>query len=566
MANAIGILLQISLGSAFTKYLWRLVRLAYYRTAFLDDLFSMRSNPLALFRVLAKRKAVILILLSLFLWTISVAVSFPPGAVTVEQATQKSEAAVPSFGIFDLNNATYDSITGQSLSSYHITNTTQLHPEIGVLFPSYEFPCDPKENCPLLTTPSITGLAQVTMLTGKRTLTSSTCGANCFYNLHFKGPYFQCSSLSRNMTKSVNMTAIVNNTTPYTSVWKNTASSLYTSLDFTILQAHTVTETSPLPGERLGELNVTQTEISCLPSIADYDVLNTYENNVQSLKYETKNVQPLDIEPPGVCWPSVTLSEMPPVDGEVFNATCSENTTAQLPFMQNSNIMAVFLAMAAPLAGTVETGLAGVGYVEDTVSNGEFILTSASYPAGLIVANTPLSSSFNAPPAADGEMYSNSPFFVTQDILNEMLANITLSAISLGLWKETTQVTQNLTNTVYVLSRPLNIALPYGLLLGLALPFLGLGLWSLYANRVPAQDGGFFQILVTTSGSEQLHHAAAKSGGLSGATNVPQEVRDLKVRFGEFIEGREKDRVVPMAGFGTRDEVRVIEKGKIYGV
>jgi hypothetical protein len=63
----------------------------------------MRSNPLALLRVLAKREAGILILLSLFLWTISVAVSFPPGAITVEQATQKLEVAVPSFGIFEVS-------------------------------------------------------------------------------------------------------------------------------------------------------------------------------------------------------------------------------------------------------------------------------------------------------------------------------------------------------------------------------------------------------------------------------------------------------------------------------
>lgn len=145
-----------------------------------------------------------------------------------------------------------------------------------------------------------------------------------------------------------------------------------------------------------------------------------------------------------------------------------------------------------------------------------------------------------------------------------MLANITLSAISLGLWKETTQVTQYGARTIYVLSRPLNIALPYGLLFGLALPLLGLGLWSLYTNGIPAQDGGFFQILVTTSGSERLRNAAAGSGGLSGAMNLSLELRDLEVRFGEFVDGDEKGE--PMAGFGTEDEVRIIEKGKTYGM
>jgi len=154
---------------------------------------------------------------------------------------------------------------------------------------------------------------------------------------------------------------------------------------------------------------------------------------------------------------------------------------------------------------------------------------------------------------------------VSQSVLNDILLNITPSAVSLGLWHETTEVTQNLTNTIYVLSRPLNIALPYGLILTVALPFLGLGLWSLCTNGVPAQDGGFFQILITTSGSEHLHRAVASSGGLGGQESVPQGLNDTKVKFGEFIDRSEKVGSIPMVGFGTEDEVRAIQKGKTYG-
>ena len=125
-------------------------------------------------------------------------------------------------------------------------------------------------------------------------------------------------------------------------------------------------------------------------------------------------------------------------------------------------------------------------------------------------------------------------------------------------------MTQNLTDTAYSFSRPLNIGLPYGLLFVLALPFLGLGLWSLYANGVPAQDGGFFQILVTTRGSEVLDRAA-RAGCLGGEENVPQALKDVKVRFGEFIGGGEKSGSIAMAGFGTEDEVRMIQKGMFYG-
>jgi len=98
MASGVGLLVRVSLGSASTQYLWRLVRTTFYRTAFLDDLFSMRTNVLPLLRVLAKREAGTLVILVLFIWSISIAVSFPAGAVSVEQATRVSNANVLSYG------------------------------------------------------------------------------------------------------------------------------------------------------------------------------------------------------------------------------------------------------------------------------------------------------------------------------------------------------------------------------------------------------------------------------------------------------------------------------------
>jgi hypothetical protein len=103
MANAIGFSLQLSLGCASTQYLWHLVRVNSYNAALLDDLFSPRSNILALIRVLVKKEAILLTTLSLFILFISVVVSFPPGAITVKQASQALEAAMPSFGHFDVS-------------------------------------------------------------------------------------------------------------------------------------------------------------------------------------------------------------------------------------------------------------------------------------------------------------------------------------------------------------------------------------------------------------------------------------------------------------------------------
>lgn len=103
MANVVGILVQVCLGSVFTQYLWRMVRTTSYTTVSLDDMFSMRSNPLAMCRALFKLEAGILIMLSLFIMLTSIAVSFPPGAITVKRDTSITNMTVPSYGIFNVS-------------------------------------------------------------------------------------------------------------------------------------------------------------------------------------------------------------------------------------------------------------------------------------------------------------------------------------------------------------------------------------------------------------------------------------------------------------------------------
>ena len=77
-------------------------------------------------------------------------------------------------------------------------------------------------------------------------------------------------------------------------------------------------------------------------------------------------------------------------------------------------------------------------------------------------------------------------------------------------------------------------------------------------------DGSFEQIITTTTGSSFLDQAAA-GGCLGGNESVPKELRDLKIRFGEFI-GREAPGRVRRAGFGTEDEVVALTKGARYGI
>lgn len=135
----------------------------------------------------------------------------------------------------------------------------------------------------------------------------------------------------------------------------------------------------------------------------------------------------------------------------------------------------------------------------------------------------------------------------------------------IGLWSETVNVTQSLSQNIYSFSQPINLIIPYSLSLLLVFPFLLIGTFALTHNGVPATDGGFIQILSTTSGSPSLQRVVAGSC-LEGDSS--KQLRGLKVKYGELVNLRDEIRgtVVRRAGFGIVDEVGPLMKGERYGV
>jgi hypothetical protein len=153
---------------------------------------------------------------------------------------------------------------------------------------------------------------------------------------------------------------------------------------------------------------------------------------------------------------------------------------------------------------------------------------------------------------------------INQDLINEALANITLSTMyTLPMWNTTIRTQTRTFINIYSLTAPINLYLPYALCLALALPFLLLGANSLRLNGVPAVDGGFVQILATTGGNRKLESVAA-GGCLGGSENMPNELLNMKVRFGE-LNGIDGGEGVRRAGFGTEDQVMPLRKRVVYG-
>ncbi|KAI9644827.1 hypothetical protein NHQ30_006854 [Ciborinia camelliae] len=140
---------------------------------------------------------------------------------------------------------------------------------------------------------------------------------------------------------------------------------------------------------------------------------------------------------------------------------------------------------------------------------------------------------------------------------------------SYGLWKTNANATITTTCNVFSLSRPLNLYMPYFLALGLSIPFMALGAIALAKNGVNAIDGGFIQLLITTTGDTKLNRTAAGSC-LGGVENVSNELKELKVRFGELVEeggsqGQLGKSIPARAGFGTDEQVRELKRDRLYG-
>ena len=165
---------------------------------------------------------------------------------------------------------------------------------------------------------------------------------------------------------------------------------------------------------------------------------------------------------------------------------------------------------------------------------------------------------------------SGPSYNITPDHLNQALFNLTLAiGYQIGYWNISTIISTTQMVNKYTFATPRNFYIPYGLVLILSIPILVLAMISLYQNGVPAEDGGFVQVLMTTRGNKDLDRLAA-AGCLGGSNNVPKALKDMELRFGALVSVEsestaEVDGIV-RAGFGGRGEVQPLRKNVKYGI
>jgi hypothetical protein len=106
LSSIFTLLIHFCLGLSFTQYLWYILRRQPLTTLTIEHIFTLRSNPLSLFDRTVFRRARPLVMVAIIYWSASIAMSFPPGAITVVSSLRKvpvMNADVPTFNASDVS-------------------------------------------------------------------------------------------------------------------------------------------------------------------------------------------------------------------------------------------------------------------------------------------------------------------------------------------------------------------------------------------------------------------------------------------------------------------------------
>lgn len=150
---------------------------------------------------------------------------------------------------------------------------------------------------------------------------------------------------------------------------------------------------------------------------------------------------------------------------------------------------------------------------------------------------------------------------ITQDLLNSVLTNVAISAISLGTWWDLVPVTTTRYQSTYSFANPLNLILPYSICFAAAIAFAAIAIWSLSRNGTPAADGGFWQIMIATRGNTEMERLVLREK-LTTVENMSVELKALKVRYGELVGEDVMGANGRTVGFGTIEETISLRKRK----
>ncbi|KAB8219536.1 hypothetical protein BDV33DRAFT_204247 [Aspergillus novoparasiticus] len=549
VANIISFCIRICLAAAFTQYFWHLVRVSPMRLETLEFLYTMRGSPMSFFSLTVLQKGWLLAIITMVLWAVPIAMSFPSSSMTVRSTTMTHE-------VFQTQ------MPGMNLSETWGGNTTIMKDkELAMLASNNWRDANDTDYVEVLRAeqlsigdmglqikPVIYQLATETIVNGAPRTMSSPCGMNCSYEISFEGPYLSCNNTDVERVSNPSnvsyfyFSALESNwtVTPH-------AKPFLKSFEMKNAEVYDFVRNDSADAVRLEYISHV---LTCSPRRAQYHVVQRFHNGEQSSTVTVGDVHDL-----------VSMDEK-------FYFSKNNMTQAVVNTLRDRNIMALIMAMTKGISGDVWA------MVYDCISRA--LTEPTVMKDNVLLQSTRLFNGFSD--SWEGTLTTWYKLFtINEEILNSMLANVTLSAINhFQLWPTSVNVTREDLQTQYVWSRPLNLLLPYFLSLGVTLPLAVLGYWSLRQNGVPATDNGFLQVAMTTRGNNKFDQLAM-GGCLGGNHNEPAELKNLEVQFGELAQpdtsrlNMELNELgsstsdVRLAGFAPKEDVAPLLVGKRYG-
>ncbi|KAL5114499.1 hypothetical protein ACEQ8H_007642 [Pleosporales sp. CAS-2024a] len=267
-------------------------------------------------------------------------------------------------------------------------------------------------------------------------------------------------------------------------------------------------------------------ETTCHPKLVKYIVTISHGGGVQNITYTIKDKEPAPDYTPRF---------------EDFNGTFER-------FVQFSDAIAIYQEFASNLSNSPNY-TSNITYESP---QGHQTTQSRMLDNGTVVQTCSLEKMFMAYEGHPFDEFPIWPFWVFERRLptdptamlkfdakmaNDLLINTTISGLSLNERFDIVNGTESHNFNVYRFEHPLTFFLPYCLALELAIPTIALGLIALYVHNhgVSAMNGGFLQLLMTTTGRTEMEQVITRgSGTLGGEESVSKELQDLEVRFGEL--------------------------------
>ncbi|PYI10993.1 hypothetical protein BO78DRAFT_160813 [Aspergillus sclerotiicarbonarius CBS 121057] len=494
--NAFRTFLAAALGMSFIQMLWKDLRVRPMRIGDLDCFLSVLTNPIYLGRVQLLGIAPIPFICALICWCIPIAMIFPAGALTVEPKSLHIQAN-QSVPTFDPSFMGNETFQGMMAQALWQPDD----------FDAYSGP-----------TNKLTRVARQAIMAGHYLPSTSPCDTDCAYTINMQGPSFECRNYS-----SPNLYSWVNQTYPQTQSWE------YLYLASADYAARTNQSKYVLDFELRWMQAGGYQNLTCRAYESTYTLDITYTGGTQFI---TTRVDPIrQLKSSGLYDDYGMYPQTGTKDSRINATTTGASGGNVTDIYRRANLAAVQDSLVLALSGYID------------------IFLLHSQPS----ANTIISLS---------ELYSgtaSSPTFnITSASMQDLLQNITLSLLTMNQTTTETIVTNNVTVNVYSFKRPARLITPYFVCLGFGLAFVLFGGHALVSNGISASMTGLFQTLCTTRASTRLDDLAAK-GCLGGRENVPDDLRNLKVMFGE-IQGKDG---VRMAGLGSAEEVVPLKRGSI---